>query len=139
MPPSAGGHPAASNVSGRMDADGGGAPGFDSTPRVVPIRRELRSKETPHMTRLLPALFLLIAGLARADEGMWTFNNFPSDLVNARYGFSPSQEWLTKVQLSAARVAGGCSASFVSPTGLVMTNHHCVRDCAQQLSTAQND
>ncbi|MCY1076130.1 S46 family peptidase [Archangium lansingense] len=91
------------------------------------------------MTRLLPILFLLTAGLARADEGMWTFNNFPSDLVKARYGFAPSQEWLTKVRLSSARIAGGCSASFVSPTGLVMTNHHCVRDCVQQLSTPQRD
>jgi hypothetical protein len=91
------------------------------------------------MTRLLPVLFLLTAGLARADEGMWTFNNFPSDLVKTRYGFSPSPEWLTRVQLSVARIAGGCSASFVSPNGLVMTNHHCVRDCVQQLSTPRND
>ncbi len=91
------------------------------------------------MTRLLPVLVLLFAGLARADEGMWTFNNFPSDLVKARYGFAPSPEWLRKVRLSSARIAGGCSASFVSPTGLVMTNHHCVRECVQQLSTPQND
>ncbi|PTL80597.1 S46 family peptidase [Vitiosangium sp. GDMCC 1.1324] len=91
------------------------------------------------MTRLLPVLFLLAAGLARADEGMWTFNNFPSELVKARYGFAPSPEWLKKVRLSAARIAGGCSASFVSPNGLVMTNHHCVRECVQQLSTPQSD
>ncbi|HEX8441138.1 S46 family peptidase [Archangium sp.] len=91
------------------------------------------------MTRLLPVLILLAAGLARADEGMWTFNNFPSELVKARYGFAPSPEWLRKVRLSSARIAGGCSASFVSPTGLVMTNHHCVRECVQQLSTSQND
>src|SRR5688572_2028624 len=91
------------------------------------------------MTRLLPVLVLLAAGLARADEGMWTFNNFPSELVQSRYGFAPSQEWLTKVRLSAARIAGGCSASFVSPNGLVMTNHHCVRDCVQQLSTPAVD
>ncbi|WNG45560.1 S46 family peptidase [Archangium minus] len=91
------------------------------------------------MTRLLPLLILLAAGSARADEGMWTFNNFPSDLVKSRYGFAPNAEWLKRVQLSAARIAGGCSASFVSPNGLVMTNHHCVRDCVQQLSTPQND
>ncbi|MFL5352011.1 S46 family peptidase [Archangium sp.] len=91
------------------------------------------------MTRWFAVLFLLVAGIARADEGMWTFNNFPSDLVKARYGFAPSQEWLTKVRRSTARIAGGCSASFVSPNGLVMTNHHCVRECVQQLSTPQTD
>ncbi len=91
------------------------------------------------MTRLLALLFLLAAGLARADEGMWTFNNFPSDLVKQRYGFAPSKEWLEKVRLSSARIAGGCSASFVSATGLVMTNHHCVRGCVQQLSTPKAD
>lgn len=91
------------------------------------------------MTRLLPVLFLLAAGSARADEGMWTFNNFPSDLVKSRYGFAPDAEWLKRVRLSAARIAGGCSASFVSPNGLVMTNHHCVRECVQQLSTPQSD
>ena len=91
------------------------------------------------MTRLLALLFLLAAGLARADEGMWTFNNFPSDLVKQRYGFAPSKEWLEKVRLSSARIAGGCSASFVSATGLVMTNHHCVRGCVQELSTPKAD
>jgi hypothetical protein len=91
------------------------------------------------MTRLFAILLLLAAGLARADEGMWTFNNFPVDLVKARYGFAPTQEWLDKVRLSSARLAGGCSASFVSPQGLVMTNHHCVSDCVQQLSTAKTD
>ena len=91
------------------------------------------------MTRLLALLVLLAAGLARADEGMWTFNNFPSDLVKTRYGFAPGKEWLEKVRLASARIAGGCSASFVSPTGLVMTNHHCVRECVQQLSTPKAD
>jgi hypothetical protein len=91
------------------------------------------------MTRPLALLLLLAAGLARADEGMWTFNNFPSDLVKQRYGFAPSREWLEKVRLASARIAGGCSASFVSSTGLVMTNHHCVRECVQQLSTPKAD
>ncbi|XXF76092.1 S46 family peptidase [Myxococcaceae bacterium GXIMD 01537] len=92
------------------------------------------------MKRLLwacAALVVLTAGLAGADEGMWTFNNFPSDRVAEKYGFRPSPRWLDHVRLSAARIAGGCSASFVSPTGLVMTNHHCARDCAEELSTAK--
>jgi Peptidase S46 len=74
--------------------------------------------------------------LLRADEGMWTFDNFPSHTVESKYGFGPSQAWLDHVRASSLRVAAGCSASFVSPQGLVMTNHHCVVDCVQQLSTA---
>jgi len=79
------------------------------------------------------------ATAGRADEGMWTFDAFPSAKVAAAYKFSPSQEWLDHVRKSSVRIAGGCSASFVSPTGLVMTNHHCAVECVEQLSTpAQN-
>jgi V8-like Glu-specific endopeptidase len=67
---------------------------------------------------------------------MWLFNAFPSERVARKYGFSPSQEWLDHVRLSAVRIAGGCSASFVSENGLVMTNHHCAHACLEQLSTA---
>jgi len=87
---------------------------------------------TPH--RLLLAL-LLVATAARADEGMWTFDQFPSQKVADKYGFAPSREWLDRVRLSSARMAEGCSASFVSPTGLVMFNHHCAEECIGQLST----
>jgi peptidase S46-like protein len=76
---------------------------------------------------------------ARADEGMWTFNNFPSQKVQQTYGFGPAQPWLDHVRLSSLRVAEGCSASFVSPQGLVMTNHHCVVSCVEQLSTPQQN
>lgn len=82
--------------------------------------------------------FVIAAGLmpALADEGMWTFNNFPADKVAQAYGFRPDQAWLDHVRLSSVRLAGGCSAAFVSATGLVQTNHHCARDCIAQLSTA---
>jgi hypothetical protein len=76
---------------------------------------------------------------AHAEEGMWTFNNFPVKKVEAEYQFAPSQTWLNHVQASSLRIAGGCSASFISPNGLVMTNHHCVVECVQQLSTAKQD
>jgi peptidase S46-like protein len=59
--------------------------------------------------------------------------------VGAKHGFTPSQEWLDHIRLSSLRIAGGCSASFISPQGLVMTNHHCVGECVEQLSTAQQN
>ncbi|HEX4785723.1 MAG TPA: S46 family peptidase [Candidatus Sulfotelmatobacter sp.] len=82
---------------------------------------------------------LVFAQVGLADEGMWTFNNFPSKTVGTKYGFTPSQAWLDHVRLSSLRIAGGCSASFISPEGLVMTNHHCVVECVEQLSTAQEN
>jgi len=74
-----------------------------------------------------------------AEEGMWTYNNFPSQKLKSTYGFAPTQEWLDSVRLSSVRLAFGCSASFVSPNGLVMTNHHCAAQCIESLSTAQKN
>jgi len=91
------------------------------------------------MKRLLIMASLLGAAPALADEGMWTYNNFPASKVKEKYGFAPTQDWLDKVRLSSAKFGGGCSASFVSADGLVMTNHHCARGCIQQLSTAKKD
>ncbi|HET8548609.1 MAG TPA: S46 family peptidase [Bryobacteraceae bacterium] len=90
-----------------------------------------------HLGLVLPVVVL--AAFLRADEGMWTFNNFPSDVVAQRYGFRPDTKWLDHVRLSTARIAGGCSSGFVSANGLVMTNHHCAVGCVQDLSTPQND
>jgi Peptidase S46 len=76
---------------------------------------------------------------ARADEGMWTFHDFPAAKVKAKYGFSPDQAWLDKARMSSTRIAGICSASFVSDNGLVMSNHHCAHDCVAGLSTKEHD
>ncbi|HKQ68654.1 MAG TPA: S46 family peptidase [Polyangiaceae bacterium] len=73
------------------------------------------------------------------DEGMWLLNDFPSERLKDLHGFAPPREWLGHVQRSAVRLAGGCSGSFVSARGLVMTNHHCAETCIQQLSTARKD
>ncbi len=92
------------------------------------------------MRRAILALPLLaLAPAAHADEGMWTYNNFPAATVGKKYGFTPDAKWLDHVRLASARTGTGCSASFVSASGLVMTNHHCVHDCIEQLSTAQKD
>ena len=84
-------------------------------------------------------VFVAFDEAAQADEGMWTFDNFPSKTVGVKYGFAPSPDWLNHVRLSSLRIAGGCSASFISPQGLVMTNHHCVVDCLEQISTQEQN
>lgn len=75
---------------------------------------------------------------ARADEGMWTFDNFPIQVVNDKYGTHIDQAWLDRVRGAAVRLQG-CSASFVSGEGLILTNWHCVVGCVQELSSAEND
>ena len=86
------------------------------------------------------AILAWLCGTAAfADEGMWTFDNFPTASVNQKYGLHIDQAWLDRVQGASVRLSSGCSASIVTGDGLVLTNHHCVRDCAQQLSTATVD
>ncbi len=77
--------------------------------------------------RSLPAL---------ADEGMWTFDNFPSAAVRQLYGADITPAWLDHVRLSTIRLTN-CTASFVSPEGLILTNHHCVESCLAELSSKQ--
>ncbi|HET9352738.1 MAG TPA: S46 family peptidase, partial [Sphingomicrobium sp.] len=88
---------------------------------------------------------LLLAGAAlplsaaRADEGMWTFDAFPAAKIRAEYGWAPDQAWLDRVRLASVRLTGGCSSSFVSSEGLILTNQHCVADCLADLSSPGND
>lgn len=85
------------------------------------------------------ATCLLASQPAMADEGMWTFDNFPSAKVKSAYGVDITQAWLDHVRSSAVRLSSGCSASFVSDAGLVLTNNHCVAECAQNLSSPGHD
>ncbi len=76
------------------------------------------------------------AGPAAADEGMWTFDNFPSAAVAKVHGVDIGPAWLERVRLSVVRLAG-CTASFVSDRGLMLTNHHCIEGCLAQHSSRE--
>ena len=85
------------------------------------------------------AIAAAIATPAHADEGMWTLDDFPAEKMRADYGWAPDEAWLTKVQNAAVRLTGGCSASFVSNQGLILTNQHCVASCLYDNSTGESD
>ena len=91
-------------------------------------------------TAALVVATLSVAPAAQArEEGMWTFDNFPIVRVNRELGTNIDQTWLDNIRMAAVRLTTGCSASVVSPEGLVLTNHHCVVGCVQDLSNAEND
>src|SRR5687767_8232610 len=77
--------------------------------------------------------------LASAEEGMWTFDNPPLKLLKDKYGFTPTQAWLDHIRLSCVRLNDGGSGSFVSPRGLLLTNHHVARRQLQNNSTKEHD
>lgn len=85
------------------------------------------------------ASLLIFAAVASADEGMWTFDNFPAAKVQQQFGFAPDQKWLDRVRKVSVRLENGCSGSVVSKDGLVLTNHHCITDCTTALSSPGND
>ena len=87
---------------------------------------------------LFSLLLFFLGNSIYADDGMWLFNAFPKDKMQAKYGFAPDQAWLDHVRLSSARAPNG-SSSFVSPDGLIFTNHHIAQDCIHNLSTSGKD
>ncbi len=82
---------------------------------------------------------LVVATAASADEGMWTFDNFPAEAVAARYGVEVTADWLRDARLATTRLENGCTGSFVSPDGLVLTNNHCVWGCVRNLSSDERN
>jgi peptidase S46-like protein len=84
---------------------------------------------------------VLLAGCAiflpaHAEEGMWTFDDFPAAAIKRSFGVDITPPWLEHVRLSTLRLTN-CTASFVSSEGLILTNHHCVESCLAELSSKE--
>ena len=93
------------------------------------------------MKRFTTALILFVflsASFVHADDGMWTFDNPPLKQWKERYNFEPSKAWLDNVRLASPKIGGG-SAVFVSPNGLLATNHHVAAGIIAKLSTKERD
>jgi hypothetical protein len=83
---------------------------------------------------LLTLIVLLISAPAFSDGGMWTFQQFPHALLQRTHGADVSGTWLERVRTATIRLQN-CTASFVSPDGLILTNHHCAEACLDENST----
>lgn len=85
------------------------------------------------------ALLAVLTPFAAADEGMWTFDNPPNELMQERYGFQITPAWAKKAMLASLRFNDGGSGSFVSDQGLVITNHHVAFGQLQKMSTSEKN
>ena len=88
---------------------------------------------------MIPVLLLAMTAIASAEEGMWTFDNPPLKELTEKYNFHPTQDWLDHLRLSSVRLNDGGSGSFVSPNGLLLTNHHVARGQLQKNSTPEHN
>lgn len=97
-----------------------------------------------HRFRGVRLILMLLAGAmfsspALSDEGMWTFDNPPAKQLKEKYGFTATQEWLDHIRLASVRFNDGGSGSFVSPKGLILTNHHVALGQLQKVSSAEKN
>ncbi len=103
-------------------------------PDPIPSTENDTVRQTEQPVASMPAGFDTVRA-QRFDQGkMWTFENPPRNYFENRYGFRPDTAWFNKARLGALRFGGNCSASFVSPNGLIMTNHHCGRESISDIS-----
>jgi hypothetical protein len=102
-----------------------------SAPTVSEPTPQARPSEAAAMAA--PAAELEVKA-GKFDNGkMWTFEYPPLEYFAETYSFEPDAAWFETARLSALRIRG-CSASFVSPHGLVVSNHHCARGSAAEVS-----
>jgi hypothetical protein len=93
----------------------------------------------PEILRITLGLVITLGGVTRADEGMWTFDKPPVETIQQKYGFTVTPAWLEHLRLASVRLNDGGSGSFVSPDGLLLTNHHVALGQLQKSSTEQNN
>src|SRR5581483_10206136 len=118
----------------REDSPGGRA--VDGPSRgALELRAMLRSA----WAAAAAALLTFLTGPAAADEGMWPFDEAPVARVREALGVNLDARWLDHLRGASVRLTSGCSASIVSPQGLVLTNQHCIVSCAHQLSAGGRD
>ncbi len=99
----------------------------------------LSALTTPRAQAQTGAVDLDTIRAGRFDMGkMWTFENAPQEYFTETYGFSANAEWFENARLAALRIPG-CSAAFVSPNGLVVTNHHCIRGAVVRVTRDGED
>ncbi len=88
---------------------------------------------------LILVVFSCLPFVAIADEGMWTTDNFPSAAVASKFNINIDDQWLHSAQLATTRLENGCTGSFASPDGLVLTNNHCTWSCIRNLSSDEHN
>ncbi len=94
----------------------------------------------PKSTSLMVVFIIISFSIpAIADEGMWLYNNPPARLIKDRYGFEPTSAWLEHIQKASVRFNSGGSGSFISPDGLIISNHHVGADALQKFSDAEHN
>jgi hypothetical protein len=97
-----------------------------------------------HYSQVWTSILICFVGMAfslsaYAEEGMWTFDNPPGKQLQEKYGFVVTPQWLNHVRLSSVRFNDGGSGSFVSPRGLILTNHHVALGQLQKVSSRGKD
>ena len=108
-------------------------------PSFEPVASAAQPEVSPNPVAQLTGINLDTVQAGRFDFGkMWTFEFPPVEYFREEYGFTPDRAWFDRARLGALRLPN-CSASFVSPNGLVMTNHHCARDGVAEVSRPGED